>query len=135
MWNLLLAITVRYGYHPALIILWMAPLVLFGACVFSQAYSSCLMAPSTERIYLDPQFQCSNGNWGLPREYPHFHPIVYSLDVFFPVVDLQQKAFWQPNEVRPQGLVFRTYFWVHTVVGWVLTGIAVAGLTRLIKRD
>jgi hypothetical protein len=78
------------------------------------------MPPSKERTYLDPQFQCLKGTWTLPREYPLFHPIVYSLDVSFPVVDLQQRAFWQPNEARPQGWIFRAYFWVHTVVGWII---------------
>jgi hypothetical protein len=55
--------------------------------------------------------------------------------VFFPVVDLQQKAFWQPIEVGPEGFAYRLYFWMHTVFGWILTGIAVAGLTRLVKRE
>jgi hypothetical protein len=34
LWNLILAVTVRYGDHPGLIILWIAPLMLFGAFVF-----------------------------------------------------------------------------------------------------
>ncbi len=53
LWDLLLAITTRYGHRPALIILWIAPLVLFGALVFAQAYRSCLMAPSKEQLYID----------------------------------------------------------------------------------
>jgi len=135
-WNLFLGVTIRYGYQPALIILWMALFVLAGSWVFSQVYSSCLMAPSKERIYLDKQqFQCSNGIWNLPQEYPRFHAVVYSLDVFFPVVDLQQKAYWQPTDATPKGLAYRGYFWAHTVIGWLLTGVAVAGLARLVKRD
>src|SRR5437660_7796952 len=51
LWNVLLGITTHYGYRPALIILWMAPLVLVGALVFSRAYSVCLMAPSKEGVY------------------------------------------------------------------------------------
>jgi hypothetical protein len=135
LWNLLLGVTVRYGYHPTLIIAWMAPIVLLGGWIFSQAYHSCLMVPTKERIYLDKTYSCSDGAWILPAEYPRFHPIVYSLDVFFPVVDLRQKAYWEPSDTTQTGLLYRSYFWLHTVIGWLLSALAVAGLTRLVKRE
>jgi hypothetical protein len=134
-WNLLLAVTVRYGYHPTLIIAWMAPIVVLGGWIFANAYHSCLIVPTKERIYLDRAYNCLEGAWILPPEYPRFHPIVYSLDVFFPVVDLRQKAYWEPSDTTEAGLVYRRYFWLHTVIGWLLTALAVAGLTRLVKRD
>lgn len=136
-WNWVLAITVRYGYHPTLIIAWMVPIVLFGAWIFAHAYQSCLMVPTKERIYLDKAYNCLEGSWILPPEYPRFHSIVYSLDVFFPVVDLRQKAYWEPSDTTEDGLIitYRKYFWLHTVVGWLLTALAVAGVTRVVKRD
>ncbi|MCI5123372.1 MAG: hypothetical protein D3925_02555 [Candidatus Electrothrix sp. AR5] len=36
-------------------------------------------------------------------DYPHFQPIVYSLDVIIPLVDLGQEEYWMPNHNKPWG--------------------------------
>jgi hypothetical protein len=131
LWSWVLAVTVRYGYHPSLILVWLVPLVLIGSLVFWHADCLCLMTPTKEHVLFDrATYKCSNGAWNLPDRYPRFQPIVYSLDVFFPVVDLQQKAYWQPTEWP-----YRAFFWLHTITGWLFTALAVAGVTRLVKRD
>jgi hypothetical protein len=69
----------------------------------------------------------------LRQAYPFFNPLIYSLDVFLPVVDLHQKSYWMP--VGPYSYWTQWYLWVHTLAGWILTTLAVGGLTGLIKRD
>ena len=83
----------------------------------------------------------------LPRElsvredYPNFNPVVYSLDMFVPLVDLRQATYWLPSayegekekmpiEVR----LLRFYMWFHILAGWVLTSLLVVGLSGLVKR-
>ena len=66
----------------------------------------------------------------LPEDYVTFHAIAYSIDVFVPILDLQQESSWMPKDGW-----YRFYMWLHIIAGWVLTTIAVAGFTGLIKKD
>ena len=71
--------------------------------------------------------------------------LVYSLDVFVPLIDLQQAKYWLPNASRGPKLLsikefalhtgglLRLYLWVHITMGWAITMLLVAGLTGLIR--
>jgi hypothetical protein len=83
--------------------------------------------------------------------YPRFNPLVYSLDVFLPFVDLQQICYWLPGEkaagaarsrncllhIGPWTLrwsaVLRAYFWFQTLAGWTLTTLLAAAVTGIVK--
>jgi hypothetical protein len=79
--------------------------------------------------------------------YPKFQPSFYSLDCFLPIIDLKQKSAWSPNAnkgyevVKPSvgfrvrwGGLLRGYLWAHTLLGWALTTLWVAGFTGLVRR-
>ena len=66
----------------------------------------------------------------LPNDYIGFQPIAYAVDVFVPILDLQQETSWMPKNGW-----YRAYMWLHIIAGWVLTTIAVAGFTGVIKKD
>jgi hypothetical protein len=101
---------IGYGYRPWNVLAAMAMFVLLGAFIFGRAEATGTLQPSTN----DP----------LPR----FDVVVYSLDTFAPLIDLDQRKHW-----RPTTRWTRLYWWVHTAVGWSLTTILAVGLGGLLR--
>jgi len=79
-----------------------------------------------------------------------FCPWIYSLDTFLPIVDLHQEGRWLPNRGGGDlvtafcpdryigitwGELLYMWFWLEILLGWLLTTLALAGLTGLIRRD
>jgi hypothetical protein len=99
------------------------------------------------------------GNWALcstsPNEYTTFHPLLYSLDLILPLVDLQQDKDWAPMPVLPKswlepggnpkesdysiwGMVTRWVMWLEIIFGWVVSLLFVAivsGLVRNVEKE
>ena len=78
----------------------------------------------------------------VPTSYPVFTAFVYSLDTLIPLVELHQQGYWLPNANEgsdwigfTSGAWLRVYLWVHIGAGWVLTTLAVAGFTGLVRRE
>jgi len=78
---------------------------------------------------------------------PHFHPLLYSFDIFLPIINFGHADLWAPNEaikgpllnvggrvIPISGLVLCCYKWALIVLGWVLTTLFIAGLTGIIRR-
>jgi hypothetical protein len=75
------------------------------------------------------------------------NPLLYSLDVFLPFVNLHQEHYWWPDEttsgecaifgrrVPIRGSVLRYYLWLQIMAGWLLSAVFIAGLTGLIQND
>jgi hypothetical protein len=71
------------------------------------------------------------------RYYPVFQPLVYSAETLLPVVNFEQRAFWTPDPVPAYGRGWwaRGYLWAHTLAGWALGLLAIAGFSGLVKSD
>ena len=69
------------------------------------------------------------------RAFPEFNALVYSLDTLLPLVDFEIQDHWLPDEDKPYGLAARIYLWLHIGVGWLLSLLAVAGFSGLVKSD
>jgi hypothetical protein len=79
--------------------------------------------------------------------YEELHPLLYSLDVFLPFVNLHQEHYWWPNskasgdcavfghEFRLRGSLVRRYLWLQTFSGWLLSAILIAAVTGLMRSD
>ena len=79
--------------------------------------------------------------------YEEFHPLLYSLDVFLPFVNLHQEQYWWPDakasgsfpvfghRLRMSGRALRYYLWLQVIAGWLLSAIFVAGVTGLLRND
>ena len=70
---------------------------------------------------------------------PHFHPLLYSFDIFLPIINFGHADLWAPNEAIKgplliSGLFLCCYKWALIVWGWVLTTLFIAGLTGIIRR-
>jgi hypothetical protein len=75
------------------------------------------------------------------------HPLLYSLDVFLPFVNLHQEHYWWPDEalkgecmiagrkIGIRGSTLRACLWLQIIAGWLLSLIFVAGVTGLIRSD
>ncbi|HEU5319864.1 MAG TPA: hypothetical protein VFX28_03630, partial [Methylomirabilota bacterium] len=117
--------TIGHGYRPQLALAWAALVVAAGALVFGQAQAWGLLVPITDRAVT-----------------LGFRSVGYSLDTFLPIIDLQQAAHWLPSGGAgprvlglPAGSWLWIYHWLHTVLGWALTTLAVAGFSGLVRRD
>jgi hypothetical protein len=80
-------------------------------------------------------------------DYEALHPLLYSLDVFLPFVDLHQEHCWWPktgasgecsilsHSLRISGSFLRYYLWSQVIAGWLLSAIFLAGVTGLMRSD
>jgi hypothetical protein len=75
------------------------------------------------------------------------NPLLYSLDVFLPFVNLHQEHYWWPDEAASgrgnlaglsllvDGRMLRCYLWLQIIAGWLLSAIFIAGVTGLMRND
>ncbi len=150
-WHGFLGLVIGYGYHP-----WRAlgisfGLVLLGAALFGWGYRSGAIAATREMesVFIVDAKSADDGGREprvFRRYYPQFSALMYSLDVFIPLLDLHQAKYWLPNaqpmERNPDsgtrdppaaGRLLRAYMWFHIGAGWVLTTLLFAGLTGLVR--
>lgn len=67
-------------------------------------------------------------------EYPSFYPALYALDNVVPILSLRQSETWRINASAPHGLLVSILNIAASVAGWLLSTIAVLGLTGLIRK-
>ncbi len=129
--------TIGYGHQPLLAILWSALVVLLGWQVVSVGAHAGVMAPTW------PENRPAEAR----KPYEKLSPLLYSLDVFVPFVNLHQEHYWWPDadadgqyailgrKIRISGRMLRRYLWLQIIAGWLLSAIFVAGVTGLIRSD
>jgi hypothetical protein len=133
LWNFLLGFSIGHGYKPHRAFLLMAYFLWLGAALFHDGYKNHLITPINQ----------AKGE--RDTNYPKFQSFVYSLDCFLPIIDLKQKGAWSPNVTRGYEIVIpsiglrerwggllRAYLYFHTLLGWALTTLWVAGFTGFI---
>ena len=124
-WGEILRITIAYGYCPWLAFIWALIIVGNGLFAFKYGFEHNSILP-TDKDCKDID-KCKN--------YPKFDPLVYSIDVFLPIIDLRLKNAWLPKADNAYGESLRYYFWFQTLAGWGLTTIWVAGFTGLVRNN
>jgi len=142
-WNWILGATIGYGYRVRRVLIWWAvPIVLAGGFFFWLGHRGGLLSPT-----FPPRAEAAAPSDKRLDE--TFCPWVYSLDTFLPIVDLHQEGRWLPNRggsdvvtiFWPDRYLFTwgdllcVWFWIEIGAGWLLTTLALAGLTGLIRRD
>jgi hypothetical protein len=131
-WNWFLYITVGYGYRAWLSIFWAVAVMAFGALVFRHApvmrakdSDAPAVASAKASGSQNPPDQIAD------TELPH--PFLYSIDVFLPFADLNQKKTWQLDEQRSFFIAYQVWYLFEELAGWVLTGLLAAAATGLLK--
>ena len=108
--------TTGFGYQPELSLRWLGLFLVIGAIVFHLAKTAELMEETN----------------GQPPT--TFNPIVYSLDALIPVIDFKQEKFWIPKGEGKFGILVQIYGWIHTIMGWALTTLAIAAFSGLLRK-
>jgi hypothetical protein len=158
-----LAVTVRYGRQPLLALLWLILFWAVGVAVFGLAEQNSALKPNspvvlrslewtmcslerTNSRYMPSAGEVMTGRASTGQSqlscflsqpeassYPEFNPWMYSLDVLLPVMEIGQKQYWRPDPAKPNGALTLNYYYFLSVIGWVLSLLAVAGFSGLVK--
>jgi hypothetical protein len=108
--NWFLGLTLGHGYRPIFALLWALLSIAVGAVLLD--------------LFLQP------GDFRAKENPAPYSPIGYSLDAFLPIINLHQE------ESRvPRDLGWNVYLWVHIALGWLLTTLAVAGVSGIVRKD
>ncbi len=105
-WGVIQDVILGYGYRPWRALAWLALLLIIGSVTFA------LQPP--------PAIQAGTA--------PHFNPVIYTLDLLLPLVDLGQKHSFNPSGAG-QWLSY-----VLTAAGWVLVTTVAAAAARVLRR-
>jgi hypothetical protein len=136
-WGKFLKVTVGYGHKPLRTIMWMLAVVVVGWMMVLIGARGGVMAPTW------PENKPPEAR----KSYEKLHPLLYSLDVFLPFVNLHQEHYWWPDAdargacvifgraISVRGSVLRYYLWLQVIAGWLLSAIFIAGITGLIRND
>lgn len=108
-WNVIMHVTVGYGYRMWQALVWLAALLALGTLVFDQTH------PEQFEPAKDPP--------------PEFHGFTFALDSLVPVINLHQRDAWYAHDYA--------FVWsiILTILGWTLTTAVVAALSGLVRRD
>ena len=146
-WSLMMQYTIGFGYVPLRALWWIVGFVGLGTILFGWGYRMRVITPTEEAAYRE---FVATGE--APPHYPVFHPLIYSLENFLPVVELHQDKYWRPNPRHvvsgratrsgespdatslPSRLL-RYYLWLHILAGWTITPLLFAGLSGLVRPD
>jgi len=136
-WGAFLKYTIAYGHRPMLTVMWSLAVMFLGWAVVASAKAASVMRPTY------PENTPPNEE----LHYQALHPLLYSLDVFLPFVNMHQERYWWPDgdasgncvifrrSVSLRGSVVEYYLWAQIIAGWILSAIFVAGVTGLIRND
>jgi hypothetical protein len=111
---------VGYGYRPALALVPALAVVLLGWAVITRAADARLLVPARPAEAAAPA--------------PVLVPLAYSLEAFVPIVKLGQTEAFRPDLRKPWGYRLQVYLGLHGFAGWLIGGIAAAGILGLFRR-
>lgn len=148
----LFGVAVGYGYWTSRALLWLVLFVAVGAVLFDLAWRQGAMTPTRDGTLTSVAWekcleeapvltaQCWTSR-APGEDYEPFSAALYSLDVFLPVIDLEQESAWSPAPRRGEPVLDIAvgrwawgYRFVHELLGYLLMGFAAAGLTKLAER-
>jgi hypothetical protein len=116
LWHRFLGWSLGYGYRPWRPLWGALFFAILGVVFFGRGHRNDLM-------------QMKDGS--LDRS---FNLIVYTIDLFVPVVNFHQAEAWWPDASRDRwGGWLRVYAWTHMAAGWVITTLLIVGLTGLVR--
>jgi hypothetical protein len=86
-----------YGYKAGRALAAMAALWIVGTIIFGVAYVNGQMRVASEAVIASDTYAAAKLSTP-PKDYEPFKPLIYSLDVMLPIIDLSQKHAWIPRD-------------------------------------
>jgi hypothetical protein len=142
-WKIILAKTIDFGYRPQKAILGAILFILIGTGLFQLGYNCGLIIPTASGCSKKILMSSDPDNCSEIPNYQKFNALIYSTDVFLPIIDFRLEKEWIPSAKKSGGfnLCFITlgqlllwYFWLHIFMGWMLTSLWVAAFTGLVRK-
>jgi hypothetical protein len=143
-WDWTLGKLIGYGYRPWRALKISIAVIILGTFIFGFGHNAGIVGATKLVEYVSPE---NNRDLVVRNEYPKFNAVMYSLDMFIPLVDLRQASYWLPctndqesgretdsSEDSLDVRMLRGYMWMHILGGWLLTTLLVVGLSGLVKR-
>jgi uncharacterized protein YjbI with pentapeptide repeats len=121
-WGFVKWLTVGHGYHPERAVGLLVALLVAGAVVYGAAGGAHLIRPAGEGAHPP----------SCVEDRRCFDPILMSIDVGVPVLDLGEQDRWFVDERHGTG--YRVFGLAETLLGWALTSAAIAGITRRVVK-
>ncbi|MFP7756264.1 hypothetical protein ACLG6S_16730 [Thermodesulfobacteriota bacterium B35] len=156
---MLLSMFVCYGYKPSRALLIGGCFIIFGWFLFWFGFSHNIMVPLKKKdcIYQIAMVKkdlvmktsslklpdSSRGLLNIRKDDRLWYSLVYSLDTFLPVINLQVADFWLPSAYSPAGnnasrkkwgTFICVYRWLHIAMGWVVTTLFLAALSGIVRK-
>ena len=137
-----------YGYKPLRSLGWIACLVCLTMIAAQFTWNAGDFAPNSAvvltsqdwKTIADGPSQNPAADWtgalAPGKDYETFYSFAYALDVVVPVLDLGQTDAWAPSPARGDWGYWMFYLQkIFIVAGWVVTAIAAAAISGMIRRD
>jgi hypothetical protein len=118
---------VGYGYRPALALIPALTVVYVGAAAVKRGWEVGVLERAETAAAVQPDVPA-------PPEVA-LVPLAYSLEAFVPIVELGQVEAFRPDMAKRWGWWLQVYMWGHGFLGWLIGGIAVAGILGLFRRE
>jgi len=140
--------TVGYGYRPGRSVMFAVVLVAALAAFYQKTWNAGDITPNAAPILTSGPWiaateshpEAPGAFWSQPgqagQDWETFSSLAYAADLVIPLVTFGQESAWAPSTSRsPWGRVGWALRWFAKGIGWVLTALAAAALTGMIRRD
>jgi len=145
-WLRFSGLLIGYGYKPFKVIKFALLIWFLGAILYSVGDKHKLMQPPSKFAYKNYSDTCKLDELEPFEYYPKFNPLIYSLDVFLPIVNLHQEENWRPIGNKNDNIFYRItningisllniLMYFQILSGWILTTMLIGGFSGLVRDD
>ncbi len=143
-----LRFSIGYGYRPARAAVIAVLLILSLGWFFEQTWKAGDMAPNAAPILISDGWISATEThpenpavfWSSPgqagQDWETFNAYAYAADLVVPLVQLGQEGAWAPSTSRSDwGRIGWWIRWFAMAIGWIVTALAAAAITGVIRKD
>ena len=155
LWGRTIDTLTDFVYRPWKTLGWAVSIVLAGALLFDCADENGRMVPHQPAALASVKYQYGRIPSETPGEtvarkfpgYPEFNPLLFSADIFVPLLNLHQEPFWYPapdggrpswwRAPKDEGVslwfLLEWWYWFQIAAGAVLTSMFLLSVTGLLR--
>ena len=124
-WMQLLRV-VGFGYRPALALVPALAIVCVGWLLVDWSYRGGVLVPAKPAAEAEAAAAPVQAT---------LVPFAYSFEAFVPIVKLGQVEAFRPDMAQRWGYWLQVYLWVHGMLGWLIGGLAAAGILGVFRKE